>query len=404
MKIKTGSWKSVFFIPVVVSLVLTALCYFYCNARFTFGFGDMSIRVSSALKDLLQKGECKYNVVAVNVSYDRALVPYSDKMGVPLGEIDITDRHKLLAFMDSLAKWDNYRYVVCDINFDGGIKTEWDANLFTRIAGMHDITVAGGYGPDAIHPDALSKKISCSTYEQFLSGDGFLKFTYLAPDGMESMAYRMWRELEGGQIKKHLFWWSSGGKLCVRSFIPDLKFVTRSDYSVGGEKNLYNLGVDILSEPDMSTLFENKIVLIGDFKEFDLHDTIKNSVAGTAIIYNSYLALLGGDHIVHFWMILLVFMVSGCEVFYAFRYFWIEKENKGKNRKKKKTNKKVRKFIVVIKIIWDVCTTLIGYTGVMAIVCFVIYWYSGLFVNAIIIGSIIAFISLFVEYSIKGNE
>jgi len=392
MKLEKKVWKYAIVIPAIVSLVLTIMCYYYWNARFTFGFGDMSVRVSSAIKDLLVAEKTHDEVIAINVSYDRMLVPCNDELGIPLGEIDITDRHKLLSFMDSLAKWNNYRYIVCDVNFDNDIHTEWDDALFKRIAGMRDITVAGGADSEFSHPSVLIEKVSCSSYEQFLSGDGFLKFTYNAPDGTETMAYRMWRELEGGNIKRHWWGWSCGGKLCVRSFIPDLEFVTRYDYSSDGEKNLYNLGVDILAEPDMSVLFDNKIIMIGDFKEFDLHDTIKNEVAGTAIIYNTYLALCSGDHIVHWWILLLLFVVFGLEVAFALKDFWKDKDDKPKDDNEKR-------WKTILRNIVDVILTLIGYSGVLAIACFVIYLFSGLFVNAIIIGSFIAFLSLFVEHS-----
>lgn len=405
MKIKRGSWKYAIGVPAIISLALTLMCYYYWNLRLTFGFGDMSVRVSSAIKDLVRMDGSSFDeVVAINVSYDRALIPYSDAFGIPLGEIDITDRRKLLTFLDSLSEWDNYRYVLCDINFDGGLSTEWDDALFSRIAGMRDITVACGSGTDVLHPEQIAAKLSCSTYEQFLSGDGFLKYTYLAPDGMDCMAYRMWKELDGGSINTHWWGWSSDGKLCVRSFIPDLKFVTRSDYSALGEKNLYNLGADILSEPDMSILFNDKIVLIGDFKEFDFHDTIKNSVAGTAIIYNAYLALRNGDHIVRFWILLVLFLAFGCEVFFALRNFWKEKDKTNAEKDNAGCEKPRARWKTIIISILDVCMTLIGYAGVMAIVCIILYLGSGLFVNAIIIGSLIALFSLIVEQSYKKDE
>lgn len=374
-------------VPAVISLVLTVSCYYYWNARFTFGFGDMSVRASSAIKDLLFKQDNSFDdVIAVNVSYDRTLEPYADEFGIPVGVIDITDRSKLLAFMDSLATWDNYRYVVCDINF-GGFSTEYDSALFARLAGMRDIVVAGG-DPGSC-PEELAGVAANSDYDQLLSGDGFLKYNYFTSNGGESMAYRMWRDMDGGSIRKHWWGYSSGRKLCVCSLIPDIEFITRSDWSYDGEKNIYNLGADILSVPESVRLFDDRVILIGDFKEYDNHDTIKNEVAGTAIIYNAYLALKDGDHIVRWPVLLILFLVFGAEVSFALRKFWKEAEEEDKKERSMASKLGISLLNAVLS--W------IGYAGVMAVVCFLVYIFFGFFVNAIIIGSLIAFISPFID-------
>ena len=249
------------------------------------------------------------------------------------------------------------------------------------------------------YPSVLADKVSNSSYSEFLSGDGFLKFSYKSHDGMDNMAYRMWKDIDGGSIEKHWWGYTSGGKVCVCSFIPDLRYVARS-YNLSGEYNpynlkeldVYNLGEDILTQfyedQDIAELFKDKIILIGDFRESDIHDTIKNRVAGPAIMYNEYLGLKAGNHIVRWWILLFLFLVFDSEISYAFRaHLW----------KKDKKNDEGKPDRVIARTILKAFFTWIGYTGVLGIACFIIYATSGLFVNAILIGSIIAFMSPFIN-------
>lgn len=396
MKIKKGGWKYCLFIPLGISIVMTFMCYYYWNARFTFELGDDAVRYSSALKDLCTKSEYVADeVLAINVSYDRVLVPYYESR-IPQGNIDITDRYKLLVLLDSLSRWNNYKYIACDIRFDNVFTTEWDEELFELIAGMRNISVARG--TDNSYPSVLSEKVSNSSYSEFFSGDGFLKFSYKAPDGMDNMAYRMWKEIDGGSIEEHWWRYTSGGRGCVASFIPDLRYVPRSynpqeEYPSNlNELDVYNLGEDILSQfyedQDIADLFKDKIILIGDFKESDIHDTIKNRVCGPAIMYNEYLGLKAGDHIVRWWVILLLFLVFASEISFAVRVYWLERDQQNDNK---------QKGCVFLRAILNALATWIGYTGVLGIACFIIYATSGLFVNAILIGSIIAFMSSFIK-------
>lgn len=395
--IKEGGLKFFLLIPFVVSVAMTIMCYYYWNARFTFELGDDAVRYSSALKDLCTKKDyCADEVLAINVSYDRILIPYYESR-LPQGNIDITDRYKLFVLLDSLSRWNNYKYIACDVRFDSIYSTEWDDDLFKLIAGMRDITVARG--KENSYPSILADKVSNSSYSEFFSGDGFLKFSYKSQDGMDNMAYRMWKDIDGGSIEKHWWRYTSGGRGCVCSFIPDLRYVTRT-YDLSGNDNpnnlneleVYNLGEDILSQfyedQDIAELFKDKIILIGDFKESDIHDTIKNRVSGPAIMYNEYLGLKAGDHIVRWWILLVLFLVFASEISYAFRAYWWKKDKK---------NDKKQQRCVILRAILKAIFTWIGYTGVLGIACFIIYAASGLFVNAILIGSIIAFMSSFIK-------
>lgn len=374
-------------IPGILALVMTIGCYFYWNARYTFGYGDKQIKRMSIIKHLLSSSETPHpEAVPVNVCYDRMLAPYVDNLDVPLGDIDITDREDLRRFLDSLAHWDNYRYIVCDVHFDTIIHTAYDSALFVRIASMRDIVVAASER----NPLLLKNKTARAEYDQLIKGDRFIKYRYTDRGGEDSAPLRMWKELDGGSLIKKGLLYSSQGRLAVNSVIPDLDYAPVMGWDNNGEKHIWNLGADILETPvDVSRLFQDKIILIGDWAEYDMHYTIRNQMPGTAILYNAYLALKNGAHYVRWWVLVVLFLTFWGECAFAFRFFRMDPDHKRRGRGSLLSAHPVLRATGHAILSW------VGYTGVLWVVCSIIYLLCGFFVNAFIIGSIIA---LFAPY------
>lgn len=374
-------------IPGILALVMTIGCYFYWNARYTFGYGDKQIKRISTIKHLLLSRETPHpEAVPVNVCYDRMLAPYEDNRGIPVGDIDITDRDDLRRFLDSLARWDNYRYIVCDVHFDTIIHTAYDSALFARIASMRDIVVAASDR----NPPQLKDKSARAEYDQLIKGDRFIKYRYSNRGGEDSAPLRMWKELDGGSLVKKGLLYSSQGRLAVNAVIPDLDYAPLMDWDQNDEKHIWNLGADILETPvDMSRLFQDKIILIGDWAEYDMHYTIRNQMSGTAILYNAYLSLKNGAHYVRWWVLFVLFFTFWGEWAFAFRFFRTVPDHGERG---------CGKFFSAHPILRSVCCAFlswVGYTGILWVVCFIIYLLCGFFVNAFIIGSVIA---LFAPY------
>lgn len=371
-------------VPGLIALVMTIGCYFYWNARYTFGYGDNQINRISVIKHLISGKETpRPEALPVNVCYDRMLAPYKDNKGVPVGDIDITDREDLRRFLDSLASWDNYRYIVCDVHFDTLIQTAYDSALFARIASMRDIVVASSDRD----PIALKDKVACAEYDQLIKGNRFIKYRFFDRNGSDSAPLRMWKELDGGTLVKKGPVYCSNGRPAVNSVIPDLDYAPEMGWDANGEKNIWNLGADILDMPiDMSSLFKDKIVLIGDWAEYDMHYTIRNQMAGTAILYNSYLSLQKGAHYVRIWVLVILLFTFWLELAFAMRFFW----------RKPRENL----FLSAHPLLQAFCRAAVswfGYTGLLWIVCAIIYLTSGFFVNAFIIGSIIALVAPYLK-------
>ena len=344
------------------------------------------------LKHLLSQKESPHSeALPVNVCYDRMLVPYVDNMGIPVGDIDITDREDLRRFLDSLARWDNYRYIVCDVHFDTIVQTASDSLLFNRIVSLRDIAVAASDR----NPAVIKEKVACAEYDQLVKGNRFIKYRYFDRKGGDGVALKMWKELDGGNLARKGILYRSNGKLAVNSVIPDLDYAPAMGWDATGEKHIWNLGADILEAPmDISSLFEDKIVLIGDWAEYDMHYTIRNQMAGTAILYNAYLALKNGAHYVRWWVMLLLFLTFWGELAYAFHYLWWP------HRKDNAWNIFFKAHPILLAT-GQAFLAWMGYTGVLWVVCTIIYLRSGFFVNAFVIGSLIALVAPYLKKTHK---
>ena len=69
-----------------------------------------------------------------------ALVEYEED-GMPVGNMVITDREKLLKLLTIAKAANNYRYIFMDVNFEEGINSPSDSALFQTIKSMDRIVI-----------------------------------------------------------------------------------------------------------------------------------------------------------------------------------------------------------------------------------------------------------------------
>ena len=383
-------------ISAAVSLFLLVICYVYMNMPYTYGYGDNTVNRMSFLKDMFRPSQPTDDVIAVNVSYDRDLIPFNDSQGIPAGAIDITDRAKLLEFMTRLKKWDNYKYVLCDIRFDDPqLVTPSDSALFACIASMRDIVVATE-DPD-IAPSILREKAAVSQYKVRMAGDDFMKYNFIS-DGNEGIVLKMWKDITGGTYEKHWWGYTCNGKLSVNSIIPDIRFAIYDIYSPEGDKLIYQLGADITDYPEeyVKDLFDGKMILIGDWLKDDLHMTVRSSQPGISIVYNAFLCIINGENILPVWVYILLFLTFFIESMFMLKDYWqfVAPDWKIVRWFRRLSGVNIGQFNVG-RLLKNVLA-FISYSTPLVLVCELIYLTCGVFVNAIIIGTLFYVASLFI--------
>ena len=309
----TNKRKIIF--SLIHTIVLMTVVYLIWNEPGDFNDGGSFLQKVHVLKKA--KGATDTipsDLLLINTCYDHvmvpAVVPAVDEEDV-LGVIDITNREKLLTLFQTLNRYQNYRYIVCDIIFDEKYKTSADSALFGLLGQMKRCVVPKPTYKEVL-PDELEGISAVSAYEKTIVNNNFLKYQYLTPDGA-SIALKMAQDMDDINIKKWGPFYTLDGHLCINSHIPDISTNVTSIYRQTGEHsadlNVYQLGQDILPDIDDEGLYAGKIIMIGDFFEKDTHETVAGKIPGIIIIYNAYKDLAEKRNVPAFLMWLSMFIV-----------------------------------------------------------------------------------------------
>lgn len=345
------------------SIVLICIVYFFNNMPFPFG---ESTTFLTFFESVLQSKHSKSisdddSRVFINVGYD------ADLATTRHGKEKITDRQKLTQFLKDLELKNNYREIFLDIRFEEGLKTEFDSLLVEQILNMRNIIIAKHWNPEEGKPDPLIddrlfEKAAYADYTTTLFNTAFSRYEFLQHKDT-SVALKMYSDIDGhciSQIGNGFFSiFIDGKRLCNNaSFIRIHEDYSSSEKGTkSGKPKFYNLGEDIYGhflQGDgiaYSWFFDNcdnKDVIIGDFV-FDLHDTYFKKQPGPYLNYLSYQALHHGQHLVDFWLELMIFIIYyltfymiSCRYTLGQAIFYI---------RKKSINKRSRWYVIVLRIL-----------------------------------------------------
>ena len=312
--------RRIFCISAGFSLVIIVFTYLFGNTRHSLpGDNAALLEISYAKKYLGMKSDnVPDSLLLINVCYDKQLIPFEEE-GMPVGDVVITDREKLLRFLTIAKEADNYRYIFLDINFEEGFDTPVDSALFATIKSMDRILIPKHQGI-RMKDSTLHAKSANADYSITWKVRMFSRFQFLRNDTVVTVPLRMYSErigADGCAITPHLggLWYSDNGRLCHNGVTLLMRMVVNGRLADDeGQSRAYNysyLGADLLDVDEVFPVREqlaDKIVVIGDF-ELDRHTTYAGAQPGSVVCMNAYLALMEGDHLVNWLNVLLLFLV-----------------------------------------------------------------------------------------------
>lgn len=258
------------------------------------------------------------DVSLINIAYDKALADSHDNFGFRNGNIAVTDRsklHELLRLADSL---DTYRCIILDVYFDQAVTTEADSALYGIISGMPRVFVPKHR--DAALPDSMIlDNAYYADYATSLFVSDFERYPLFAA-GEPTVANAAYALLSGTDIRSFGLLSADGSNVALKSVMPSLRIGALQEYDPEGVKQYYNLGEDILAYPDMdvvSELMDDKIVIVGDLTDRDMHPTFRGMVAGPVLHYDVLHDLMQRHHVVSWTVLLLVWLCFSAIVYYV---------------------------------------------------------------------------------------
>ena len=296
-------------IPAVVAITIVIADYFVTNMSFPVFDSSESLNWAGYLFPERYRNNDK-DAMYVNVGVDKELVPVTDEFGDTIGCKDVTDRKKLLKFLE-LASHSKYKYIFLDVRFEKGLDSESDYALFELIKSLPRFTFST-HRRDSEYEIADSSLLTKSAMSDYRGNmfTGFSRYEYLQ-EGSESTALRMYRELTGKTIEKNGIVYVSDGALAYNmQFIP-LPVGLSLKYSDEGEVIYPYLGSQIMnmhSEEELLDMMNDKIIVIGDFDN-DIHQSYVGDIPGPMIHYYAYLALMRGAHKVRLDYLIILFVI-----------------------------------------------------------------------------------------------
>jgi len=294
--------------------------------------------VTNILKNVVlgaEKKPHKDSLLFVNVSYDKMLIPRYDSEGFESGNVAITDRVALTRFLEAINSNQQYRLIILDIFFVDS--TSHDSMLQVQVKKSKALILP--YHFDGGETRLESHIQGWSGLADYNADFGtFLKYSYLQNDTSCTVPLVLYEKLNKGYLHKSGPFYTSAGNLALNALALD--FSVRSYDVFTNDDSGYNSVhlCEVVNTPQafINTLTKNKIIVIGDFLDHDIHPTLYGNIAGPLIQLNAYLALVNGDHLLLWPLLIFIFccyfIISGFlfsdTVFISAQ--WLEKLKKSK--------------------------------------------------------------------------
>lgn len=311
-------WRKWYGGPLILAFAFWLASYFITNINTPISGEKTVITKFEFIRGLLFKDKLLQSdsVIYIDVSYDKQLVPICDSATEYWGTDAITDRDKLFRLLQFFKQDSTYRYILLDIDFEKGYKTDTDSILFATILSMPRIIIP----KDVKHTFEDEKLDSIAGFVNYYTTPtegGFVKYPYLCSKG-KSLPLKMYEANAGHTIKRigpfyfdrhHL-----SRKCVVLTFYNRCIEYGNLGYWVDTIYDQNTLIPPLISDPDINV--SDKYIIIGSLQGYsDRHNTYLGNLYGPEINFNAYLSLLKGHHRISVFVAFLLFFV-----FYYFCY------------------------------------------------------------------------------------
>ncbi|MCS6824513.1 MAG: hypothetical protein NZ529_09470 [Cytophagaceae bacterium] len=334
------------------ALFLTLFSFLWLNhSYFITGDEEQLIRITSGIKNTffkLSERPSSNELLFVDIAWEKQLNDIKDNNGQIIGKRAITNRKRIAQYLNELNKLNHHKFIILDVYFKDSSDYESDKMLQDALNKTKNILIP--YHMDA---ETFSKPqypifkapMALSDYEKHVVENKFMKFKLMHGTNYKTTPLVMYEMLHNDEFKSNGWIHTMQNRPAMNSFILDFRIWTynitadeQSDLNaidttrytklylsdILGDNLARHLPVDpnmppevahamkenILSEyvaEQVKNFSKDRIIVIGDFSDTDIHETIYGPTAGPLILLNIYLALKAGDNIFHFGFLIFLF-------------------------------------------------------------------------------------------------
>ena len=297
----------------VNTLVLFFLTFYFWSLPWLAGDEKLMIWSTSAIKVGMREAPESKDYALINVSYDLKLIDRYDEFGFPVGNQAITDRAKLARLFRIINQSKKQpKYILCDIFFE---KMSADDSLLSKEMSQMDNLVLSSHLDESQgfrNPVLEGHKLGLSDYVIGNIFEGVYKYQLYWKDSLKLTPLVMAEDILDmeSRVKGPLV--KVGDNWTLNHFIINYRLLQKDiGYQEAGF-NPVNLGeLLLLPDEDVAAFVDNKVVILGDFFEYDMHETIFEIMSGPIILLNAYLNIINRDTYVNFWFFLILSLAYG---------------------------------------------------------------------------------------------
>lgn len=304
--------KKVFLLLALANtLVLFFLTSWFWSLPWLAGDEKLMIWTTSAIRFMNRELPESKDYALINVSYDQMLVDKFDDFAFPVGNQAITDRQKLIQLFKIINTGDNKpKYIFLDLYFEEA--TKYDSVLAAEM-GQQDNIIVSYHLDDNNNPQPsviTDVKMGLSDYVIGNIFEGVYKFQLFFNDSLKLTPLIINEDINNYQSKKLGPFVKVGDWYTLNHFIMNYRLLQKDIDNMEAGFNPINLGeLIMLPNADVSSFLQNKIVIIGDFFERDMHETLFEITSGPVILINAYLTVLNQDTVVNFFFVIIISIV-----------------------------------------------------------------------------------------------
>lgn len=386
-------------------LFILTLCFMDCKYTPAGSVEVEFFRKAIGLKRaILSKDDFTDTFVFIDVSYSKKLISKDN------GKQDITDRYLLAKLFRIIHRLNNpQKFILCDIIFEDSSSD--DALLTKEIKKVDNLII----------PYKIAEDEELSNFSLPINVHrGFVEYTAADTSGTflryhlikrmnghyyKSIPLRMYEEIHHVTFEPRILLSKIENKFSLNTLVVDFRVQNNIPYHRLSELVAHNKDGNLFySVQDINEMIKDRIVVIGNFSDQDMHETIMGDKPGAIILINTYLSLVHGENFVSSYFLLFLF---SCYTMISYNIFcyknFTDRKTVGKTIAKLKdisvTTKNLALFLIkkinlseriiekVSKLRWRYFTYPIFLTTIFSL--FLILFFH-VYINILIFGSYLA--------------
>ncbi|MEH0157039.1 hypothetical protein V6R21_23160 [Limibacter armeniacum] len=299
------------------AVIMIAAILWYSTLPFTLGDEVTLIETSALIRNTLVKMDEKPDrdrFLFVNCAWEKQLIAHTDSNGFVIGNIDITNRKSLGRLVQVMnQKPDNHEFLLIDVRFY--LESPDDSLLHAELPRLKNgiLSYHKGANDKPLYP-IFKAPLGLSDMESQTRSnqdDLMLKYHLVQGDSLKTTPLLMYEKMHDETLQKGMFFDQLSGHFIHNSFIIEHP-IRKYDLFQAPDSLRYSymhLG-ELVNLPDfvIQEFTKDRIVVVGDFEDMDIHRTIYGKLPGPLILVNAFLSLENGDNILSMGFLLFLFV------------------------------------------------------------------------------------------------